>query len=137
MEVGSNRKHRISKRMLKDENADEFRRRREQCEAIASIASAGPFPKLTALAMNLAISALSMDVTVSGETLFLSAMVCNAEGEIRRERWVGMVVPRTEAPCSCHLVRKSTAEATEMDDKRGSSIGFLGFKSSLRSPAEK
>jgi hypothetical protein len=87
--------------------------------------------------MNLAIAALSVDVIVSGETSFLSAMVCSAEGEIKRERWVGTVVPRTEAPCSCHLVKKSTADATEMEDKRGSSTGFLGFKSSLRSPAEK
>ena len=46
-------------------------------------------------------------------------------------------MPRTEAPCSCHSVKNSTAEATETDDKRGSSTGFLGFKSSRRSPAEK
>ena len=72
--------------MLNEANAEEFKRRREQCDDIASIASAGPFPKLTAFAIHLAIVALSADITVSGRTLFLSAMVCSADGEIRRER---------------------------------------------------
>ena len=72
--------------MLNEANAEEFRRRREQCDDIASIASAGPFPKLTAVAIHLAIVALSAHITTAGRTLFLSAMVCNADGEMRRER---------------------------------------------------
>ena len=84
--MGSKRKHRISKRMLNEANAEEFRRRREQCDDIASIASAGLFPKLTAVAIHLAIAALSADITTAGRTLFLSAMVCSADSEIRRER---------------------------------------------------
>ena len=48
-----------------------------------------------------------------------------------------MVVPSTDAPCSCHFVKKSTAAAMVRDHKRGSSTGFLGLRISLRSPAEK
>ena len=50
---------------------------------------------------------------------------------------MGVVVPRTDAPCSCHLVKKSTAAAIEMVNSRGSSTGFLGLRISRRSPAEK
>ena len=74
---------------------------------------------------------------VSGAISFLSAMVCRAAGAMRRDRWVGTEVPRTEALCSCHLVRKSTAAMTVRELSRGSSTGFLGLKISLRSPAEK
>jgi hypothetical protein len=135
--VGAKRKQRISKRMKNDAKADAVRRRREQWDAMLKMASAGPLPKLMALAKKLIMSALHDEMMDSGPMSFLSAIVCKAGGLIRRERWVAVDVPRTEAPCSCHFVRNSTAAATEMVRSRGSSTCFLGFRISRRSPAEK
>jgi hypothetical protein len=135
--VGANRKQRISKRIKKDAKADAVRRRREQWDAMLKMASAGPLPKLMAFARKVIMSALQAEMIDSGAMSFLSAMVCKAGGLIRRERWVAVEVPSTDAPCSCHLVKKSTAAATVMVRSRGSSTCFLGFRISRRSPAEK
>ena len=65
-----------------------------------------------AFAMKPMISELQAEEMESGAMSFLSAIVCKAGGEMSRERWVAVEVPSTDAPCSCHLVRKSTAAAT-------------------------
>ena len=74
--MGAKRKQRISKRILNDAKAEELRRRREQCEEMAMMGVCWTFAEANGFGDEVGnFSKLLEDVTMSGSTLFLSAIV--------------------------------------------------------------
>ena len=74
--MGAKRKQRISKRILNEAKAEELRRRREQCEEMAMMGVCWTFAEANGFGDEVGnFSKLLEDVTMSGSTLFLSAIV--------------------------------------------------------------